>query len=146
MSKNQISCLLVLFCLLQQNNSKAQITKTDTLSIQQSLSYYRVSNPLFSPNNKKLVFVVNEPASIEKGSFSHIWLYTLSDKTIRQYSNSVKSEFNPKWKPQHRHPIWQPATHHTPTTTHLRDMAWRRLPGMHRTGTPPNVPLTNYPP
>ena len=100
MLKNQISCLLVLLCLLQQFISQAQVTKTDTLSIQQSLSYYRVSNPLFSPNNKKLVFVVNEPASIEKGSTSHIWLYTLSDKTIRQYSNSVKSEFSPKWKPK----------------------------------------------
>jgi dipeptidyl aminopeptidase/acylaminoacyl peptidase len=71
----------------------------DSLTIEKALSAYRLSNPVFSPDGKKVAFVVNKPASLDKPASNHIWLLDLRDSSIRQYTNSAKSESNPKWCP-----------------------------------------------
>ncbi len=78
----------------------AQAPNADSLTVEKALSFYRLSNPVFSPDGKKLAFVVGQPATLEKPAANHIWLLDLRDSTTRQYTNSAKSESNPKWSPQ----------------------------------------------
>ena len=77
----------------------AQASNADSLTVEKALSFYRLSSPAFSPDGKKLAFVVGQPATLEKPAANHIWLLDLRDSTTRQYTNSAKSESNPKWNP-----------------------------------------------
>ena len=98
MRKTLVICLLLVL-LLNETTIQAQSTIKDTFRIQQALSYYRISGPVYSPDGKQFVFTVNEPVTLDKPSVSHIWLYQLRDSSLRQYTYSAKSEFNPKWNP-----------------------------------------------
>jgi dipeptidyl aminopeptidase/acylaminoacyl peptidase len=86
-------------CMASAIGAFAQNQSNDSLSIEKALSVYRLSNPVFSADGKKLAFVVNQPATLDKPTASHIWLLELRDSSIKQYTNSVKSESNPKWSP-----------------------------------------------
>ncbi len=74
-------------------------TKKDSLTIEQALSKYSVKNPLFSPDGKKAVVVVYQTGLGNNLPASHIWLIDVAAKTIKQFTNSKKSETNPKWSP-----------------------------------------------
>ena len=73
--------------------------KKDTLSIEQALSRYSVSSPLFSPDGTKAVVVVFQTGIGEHIPSSHIWLVEVASKSIRQFTNSLKSESSPRWSP-----------------------------------------------
>jgi dipeptidyl aminopeptidase/acylaminoacyl peptidase len=73
--------------------------KRDTLSIEQALSVYSISSPLFSPDGSKAVVVVNQTGLGEGLPASHIWLVDVADKSIRQFTSSQKSENSPRWSP-----------------------------------------------
>ncbi|HEY4063023.1 MAG TPA: S9 family peptidase [Puia sp.] len=80
-------------------HGSAQSTRTDSLTIERSLTYYRLSNPVFSPDGNKCAFVVSQPATLGKPGGNHIWMLDLRDSSTRQYTASEKSESNPKWAP-----------------------------------------------
>ncbi|HEV3324076.1 MAG TPA: hypothetical protein VG052_00675, partial [Puia sp.] len=71
----------------------------DTLTVEKALTVYRLSNPGFSPDGQRVAFVVTQPPSGDKLRADHIWLLDLKDSSVRQYTNSEKSESNPKWSP-----------------------------------------------
>lgn len=72
---------------------------SDSLTVEKALTVYGLSGPSFSPDGKRVAFVVTKPASGDKLRIGHIWLLDLKDSSVRQYTNSEKSESNPKWSP-----------------------------------------------
>ena len=74
-------------------------TKKDTLTIEQALSKFSIKSPLFSPDGKKAVVVVSQTGLEKNLPASHIWLIDIATKSIKQFTNSKKSESNPKWSP-----------------------------------------------
>jgi len=74
-------------------------TKKDTLSIAQSLSRYTFRTPVFSPDGSKAAVVVSQTGLGEQLPQSHIWMVDVASKTIRQFTNSAKSETSPQWSP-----------------------------------------------
>ncbi|MEJ0101290.1 MAG: S9 family peptidase [Bacteroidota bacterium] len=78
----------------------AQEQRDDSLTVEKALSVYRLSSPVFSPDGNKAAFIVTQPATADKSPVSHIWLFDLKDSSTRQYTNSAKSESDPKWAPK----------------------------------------------
>src|ERR1051326_868858 len=68
------------------------------LSPEALLSLRHLSALEFSPDNTHVAFVVAEPAKADKRS-SHIWLFDVSNGSVRQLTYSEKSETSPKWSP-----------------------------------------------
>ncbi|MEI8073650.1 MAG: S9 family peptidase [Bacteroidota bacterium] len=91
--------LFLIICLSFFVSRSISQTKIDSLTIEQALSKYAVKNPVFSPDGKKAVVVVSQTGVDKDLPASHIWLIDVATKTIRQFSNSKKSETNPKWSP-----------------------------------------------
>ena len=52
----------------------------------------------FSPDGKRLAFVVSEPPHGSDRA-RHIWVLDTATKSARQYTFSKKSEFSPRWAP-----------------------------------------------
>ena len=93
-----ISLILIIITLFIVSTSYSQ-TKKDSLTIEQALSKYSIKSPLFSPDGEKAVVVVSQTGLEKNLPASHIWLIDVATKTIRQFTNSKKSESNPKWSP-----------------------------------------------
>jgi dipeptidyl aminopeptidase/acylaminoacyl peptidase len=93
-----IFCLFLYVIPAIQVHSQPKIT--DSLTVEKAISFYRLSNPTFSPDGKRIAFQVTEPAKADKPAASHIWLIDLRDSNARQYTNSGKSENSPKWSPK----------------------------------------------
>ncbi len=100
MRKQLPAIICSVISVLFQINSFCQKLNTDSLTVEKALSTYRLSNPVFSRDGKKLAFVVSQPAAIGKPGANHIWLLDMRDSSIRQYTNSAKSEFGLKWSPK----------------------------------------------
>jgi dipeptidyl aminopeptidase/acylaminoacyl peptidase len=74
----------------------------DTLSIEKALFSRGLGRPILSPDGKKAavnVLVTGAPAD---SLATHIWLLDVQTKTFRQFTNSTKSESDPKWSPDGR--------------------------------------------
>jgi len=74
----------------------------DTLSIEKALFSRGLGRPVLSPDGKKAavnVLVTGAPAD---SLATHIWLLDVQTKTFRQFTNSTKSESDPKWSPDGR--------------------------------------------
>jgi dipeptidyl aminopeptidase/acylaminoacyl peptidase len=99
MAKQPLSFIHFLLSISVAFNAIAQTKNDDSLTVEKAISFYRLSNPVFSPDGNKLAFVVTEPPRADKPAFNHIWLLDLSDNSTRQYTNSPKSEYGPKWSP-----------------------------------------------
>ena len=71
---------------------------SDRLTPAQSLNLQNISDLHFSPDGQLVAFVVTEPV---KGTTRarHIWLLDVKTKTVRQFTNSVKTEDSPRWSP-----------------------------------------------
>ncbi len=74
-------------------------TKYDTLTIEKAISRYRISGISFSPDEKKISFVVTEPVKGNTSPNSDIWIYDIESKRLFQFTWSPKSDTNPKWSP-----------------------------------------------
>ncbi|MES1220052.1 MAG: hypothetical protein ABUT20_31410, partial [Bacteroidota bacterium] len=100
MVKLFLSIYSFFICLVTSTSVFGQSKETDSLTIEKALSVYRLSTPVFSSDGKKAAFAVTKPATADKPSSTHIWLLDLKDSSTRQYTNSNKSESNPKWEPK----------------------------------------------
>jgi dipeptidyl aminopeptidase/acylaminoacyl peptidase len=71
---------------------------TDRLTPALSLNLQNISDLHFSPDGEQVAFVLTEPV---KGATRarHIWLLDVKAKTVRQFTNSTKSEDSPRWSP-----------------------------------------------
>src|SRR5215470_3096075 len=52
----------------------------------------------FSPDGKRVAFVVSDPLTGQKRT-RHIWMYDLASKKSWQFTYSEKSETSPRWSP-----------------------------------------------
>jgi dipeptidyl aminopeptidase/acylaminoacyl peptidase len=63
-----------------------------------SLEMRAISDLQYSPDGKRLAFVVTEPAR-GQGRKRHIWIHEVSEEGSRQFTYSEKSESGPRWSP-----------------------------------------------
>jgi dipeptidyl aminopeptidase/acylaminoacyl peptidase len=63
-----------------------------------SLNMREISDLQYSPDGKRLAFVVMEPAK-GQGRKRHIWIHEAGEEGSRQFTYSEKSESGPRWSP-----------------------------------------------
>jgi Tol biopolymer transport system component len=68
------------------------------LTPEASLNLRGISDLQYSPDGKRLAFVVLEPAKGQNRK-RHIWIHEAGAEGSRQYSYSEKSESGPRWSP-----------------------------------------------
>src|SRR6201985_423145 len=76
----------------------AQDGEKKLLTPEASLNLRQISDLQYSPDGKRLAFVVMEPA---KGANRkrHIWIHEAGEEGSRQFTYSEKSESGPRWSP-----------------------------------------------
>jgi dipeptidyl aminopeptidase/acylaminoacyl peptidase len=94
--------ILPCFFILCLSLSSFSQTKSDSLTIEKAISWYRISNPRISPDEKRIAFVVTEPIKGSSPPNSDIWMYEIETKKLFQFTWSPKSDNNPKWSPDSR--------------------------------------------
>jgi dipeptidyl aminopeptidase/acylaminoacyl peptidase len=76
--------------------------KTDTLTIPQALSGNYIGLPYLSPDGSRAVVGVL-PLSVPVDSqVAHLWMLDIKTKKFRQFTNSPKTESDPRWSPDSR--------------------------------------------
>ena len=80
----------LLLLLLVPADSVAQLTA------EQAIARRQLSDVRISPDGQRVCFVVSDPP---KGSTRtrHIWMLNVRSREVRQFTNSSKSEFSPRW-------------------------------------------------
>src|SRR2546430_1724621 len=68
------------------------------LKPEQTLNRRAISEVRFSPDGERVVFTVSEPTKGMTRS-RHIWILQVALREGRQFTNSAKSEFLPRWSP-----------------------------------------------
>jgi dipeptidyl aminopeptidase/acylaminoacyl peptidase len=71
------------------------------LKPEQTLNRRTISEIRFSPAGNRAVFTVAEPTRGTSRN-RHIWLLDARTREVRQFTNSAKSEFTPRWSPDGR--------------------------------------------
>src|SRR6267142_371475 len=71
------------------------------LKPEQTLNRRAISDVRCSPDGERVVFTVSEPTKGITRS-RHIWILQVASREVRQFTNSVKSEFLPRWSPDGR--------------------------------------------
>jgi dipeptidyl aminopeptidase/acylaminoacyl peptidase len=83
---------ITLLILLLSAAAQAQLTP------EQAISRRALGDVHIAPSGERVCFVVSEPP---KGSARsrHIWMLDVRSREVRQFTNSVKSEYSPRWSP-----------------------------------------------
>src|SRR5690348_6070660 len=89
-------CAAILF--LAPMRGRAQDCEKKLPTPEASLNLRQISDLQYSPDGKRLAFVVTEPA---KGANRkrHIWIHEAGEPGSRQFTYSEKSESGPRWSP-----------------------------------------------
>jgi len=72
--------------------AQAQLTPEQTIARRQ------LSDVRISPDGDRVCFVVSEPPKDTLRS-RHIWMLNVRSRELRQFTNSSKSEYSPRWSP-----------------------------------------------
>ncbi|HHF42444.1 MAG TPA: hypothetical protein ENL38_01830, partial [Candidatus Aminicenantes bacterium] len=80
--------------LLAQEAAKTK----KSLTAEQTLHIYRLSDLAFSPDGTNLAFTVTGPSPENKRN-SDIWIYNLKSKQLYQWTTSPKTDRLPRWSP-----------------------------------------------
>src|SRR6266540_1438963 len=72
------------------------------LKPEQTLNRRPISELRFSPDGNRVAFTVSEPPKGANRS-RHIWILDVRTREVRQFTNSAKSEFAPRWSPDGSH-------------------------------------------
>jgi dipeptidyl aminopeptidase/acylaminoacyl peptidase len=96
------SLILVGFASAQGAETPAPPKTPETLTVAQVLSR-RVIEPglRFSPDGKRLAFTVREPMKGNERS-THVWMLDVAARRAVQFTNSDKTESQPRWSPDGR--------------------------------------------
>jgi dipeptidyl aminopeptidase/acylaminoacyl peptidase len=76
----------------QEAGQKKQVTPEALLELR------ALQDPQFSPDGKRVAFVVTDPLKGQHRT-RHIWMYDTETKAARQFTYSEKSESSPRWSP-----------------------------------------------
>ena len=90
-------CLAAMLFLLAPL-SAAQTGGDQKLTPEQAINVRGISDLRFSPDGERVAFVVSEPPKGTERA-RHIWMLDVKSKTVRQFTNSQKSEDSPRWSP-----------------------------------------------
>jgi dipeptidyl aminopeptidase/acylaminoacyl peptidase len=71
----------------------------DTMTIPQALRRYNISTPVISPDGLHAVVTVAPATAPADSMLGHLWMLDIKTKKFRQFTNSPKSESQPKWSP-----------------------------------------------
>lgn len=71
------------------------------LKPEQTLNRRPISELRFSPDGNRVALTVSEPPKGSNRS-RHIWILDVRTREVRQFTNSAKSEFAPRWSPDGR--------------------------------------------
>lgn len=93
-----LTLFFVFPCCLSFSQQAAVPASAKPLTPEALLSLRHLSALEFSPDGIRVAFVVAEPAKADQRS-SHIWLFDVSNGSVRQLTYSAKSETSPKWSP-----------------------------------------------
>lgn len=87
----------ILFVLPMRGRAQGDAEKK-LLTPEASLNMRAISDLQYSPDGKRLAFVVTEPAK-GQGRKRHIWIHEAGEAGSRQFTYSEKSESGPRWSP-----------------------------------------------
>ena len=73
-----------------------------TLTIDQAIDVRELADLQFSPDGQRVAFTVQEPPTATKPAARHIWIFNTQGHALRQWTNSLKSEYMPRWSPDGR--------------------------------------------
>jgi dipeptidyl aminopeptidase/acylaminoacyl peptidase len=104
MNRYFLLCLLLILRNVGRCDAWARVDGPagDTLSIEKALFRRNIGRPVLSPDGKKAVVTVSVTGAPADSLATHIWLLDVPTKTFRQFTNSTKSEGDPKWSPDGR--------------------------------------------
>ena len=71
------------------------------LKPEQTLNRRPIAEVRFSPDANRVAFTVSEPPKGPTRS-RHVWILDVRTREVRQFTNSAKSEFAPRWSPDGR--------------------------------------------
>jgi len=91
-----IPCLLAIALLILISGASFAQLKPE-----QTLNRRPISELRFSPDGNRVAFTVSEPPKGANRS-RHIWMLDIRTREVRQFTNSPKSEFAPRWSPDGR--------------------------------------------
>jgi dipeptidyl aminopeptidase/acylaminoacyl peptidase len=92
-------CFLLFFTTASPRARAQTAGKKCGLTPEQVLTLRRISGLRFSPSGKRLALVVSVPPK-KVLSTRHVWVYDVSTDSLRQFTDSPKSEFDPRWSPR----------------------------------------------
>ena len=90
-------CGAILFLAPMRGRAQSDGEKK-LLTPEASLNLRAISDLQYSPDGKRLAFVVTEPAK-GQGRKRHIWIHEAGEEGSRQFTYSEKSESGPRWSP-----------------------------------------------
>src|ERR1700735_2768491 len=104
MTRFFLLCLMLIagFCGVCGSIASVDTLSTDTLFIEKARFRGTLRPPVISPEGKKAVVPVSVSGAPADSLATHIWLLDLQTKMFRQFTNSTKSESDPKWSPDGR--------------------------------------------
>jgi dipeptidyl aminopeptidase/acylaminoacyl peptidase len=68
------------------------------LSPEQALARRQLADLRVAPGGERIAFTVTEPPSGERPR-RHVWVLDVKTRAVRQFTNSPKSEWSPRWSP-----------------------------------------------
>jgi dipeptidyl aminopeptidase/acylaminoacyl peptidase len=89
--------LLILLTLIIALTTNAQVKRA--ISIDDLLSFGRVTDPQVSPNGNTIAFVITRQQKEENKSFSNIYLIPVRGGEVHQLTNATGHNRNPRWMP-----------------------------------------------
>lgn len=98
---DQVLFLLLLAALAAPGQAQRATAPQDSLTPDRALSIRRPSDLRFSPDGRHLAFVVTEPPD-STGASRHVWMLDVATRSVRQFTNSSKSDWSPRWSPDGR--------------------------------------------
>ena len=81
-----------------QTPAPAPAPQPKALTPELAITVRRPSDLQWSPDGTTLAFVVPEPPS-GADRRTHIWIYDVNTREVRQFTSSAKSDRHPRWSP-----------------------------------------------
>ena len=74
------------------------LAAAEKVTPEKALQVREPSDLQFSPDGKRVAFVVQEPVK-GRVTLRHVWIYDLASHEVRQWTTSTHSESSPRWSP-----------------------------------------------
>lgn len=80
----------------------AALSGATPLPVDKALDIREPADLQFSPDGTRVAFTLSEPPTATQPSQRHIWVLDMSTHTVRQWTQSLKTEHTPRWSPDGR--------------------------------------------